>query len=112
MPVSPEWNVWYHAGETDKVLMWEVPWQVAPPPGKEPYSLEDAPVVGPRLISLLKHADRVKTICLAQFVNALLPVMTAGGEAPDGRRSSTLSSTPPAPAGARRSFIRSTAPPK
>ncbi|MGH2617153.1 MAG: alpha-L-arabinofuranosidase C-terminal domain-containing protein, partial [Thermomicrobiales bacterium] len=72
-----EWNVWYHARETDKVLMREHPWQVAPPLGEEAYTLEDALVVGCMLISLLKHANRVKIACLAQLVNVLAPIMTA-----------------------------------
>ncbi len=75
----PEWNVWYHARESDKVLMRKSPWQVAPPLGEEAYTLEDALVVGCMLISLLKHADRVKIACMAQLVNVLAPIMTATG---------------------------------
>jgi alpha-N-arabinofuranosidase len=74
-----EWNVWYHARETDKDLMREEPWQVAPPIGEEAYTLEDALVVGCMLITLLRHADRVKIACLAQLVNVLAPIMTATG---------------------------------
>lgn len=74
-----EWNVWYHARETDKTLMRESPWHVAPPLGEEAYTLEDALVVGCMLITLLKYADRVKIACLAQLVNVLAPIMTATG---------------------------------
>jgi len=34
-------------------------------------------VVGCLLITLLRHADRVKIACLAQLVNAIAPIMTA-----------------------------------
>jgi alpha-N-arabinofuranosidase len=59
--------------------MQEAPWQIAPPLGEEAYTLEDALVVGCMLISLLKHADRVKIACMAQLVNVLAPIMTATG---------------------------------
>jgi alpha-N-arabinofuranosidase len=71
-----EWNVWYHSnmtgGKTD-------PWQVAPPMLEDVYTLEDALLVGCMLITLLKHADRVKIACLAQLVNVIAPMMTANG---------------------------------
>jgi alpha-L-arabinofuranosidase len=38
--------------------------------------MEDALVVGCMLITLLKHADRVKIACLAQLVNVIAPIMT------------------------------------
>ena len=31
------------------------------------------------IISLLKHADRVKIACLAQLVNVIAPIMTQNG---------------------------------
>ena len=74
-----EWNVWYHTREADRALMQEQPWQVAPPLCEEPYTLEDALVVGCMLITLLKHADRVKIACLAQLVNAIAPIATVNG---------------------------------
>jgi alpha-N-arabinofuranosidase len=52
---------------------------VAPPLCEEPYTLEDALVVGCMLITLLKHADRVKIACLAQLVNAIAPISTVTG---------------------------------
>ena len=55
------------------------PWQVAPPLCEEPYTLEDALVVGCMLITLLRHADRVKIACLAQLVNAIAPISTVNG---------------------------------
>lgn len=68
-----EWNVWYHAhGHDAKVT----PWQEAPPLTEEPYTFEDALVVGSMLLTLLRHADRVKIGCIAQLVNAIAPIMT------------------------------------
>ena len=74
-----EWNVWYHSQERDREVKREQPWQVAPPLTEELYTLEDALVVGCMLISLLKHADRVKIACIAQLVNAIAPISTATG---------------------------------
>lgn len=74
-----EWNVWYHTRDADKALLREAPWRVAPPLCEEPYTLEDALVVGCMVISLLKHADRVKIACLAQLVNAIAPISTRRG---------------------------------
>jgi alpha-N-arabinofuranosidase len=74
-----EWNVWYHQRDADRALLKERPWQVAPPLSEEPYTLEDALVVGCMLITLLQHADRVKIACIAQLVNALAPISTVTG---------------------------------
>ncbi len=53
--------------------------QVAPPSLEDIYTFEDALLVGLMLISLLKHADRVKVACLAQLVNVIAPIMTVNG---------------------------------
>jgi alpha-N-arabinofuranosidase len=74
-----EWNVWYHSRAHDRELIRAQPWQVAPSLTEEPYTLEDALVVGCMLISLLKHADRVKIACIAQLVNAIAPISTITG---------------------------------
>jgi len=74
-----EWNVWYHTLRSDRQLMKEQPWQVAPPLCEEAYTLEDALVVGLMLITLLRHADRIKIACIAQLVNAIAPISTATG---------------------------------
>lgn len=73
-----EWNVWYHSNEADRKL---APWQVAPPQLEDIYNHEDALLVGCMLITLLKHADRVKIACLAQLVNVIAPIMTVNGGA-------------------------------
>ncbi len=74
-----EWNVWYHSRERDQELYRTRPWTVAPPLTEEQYTLVDALVVGCMLITLLKHADRVKIACIAQLVNAIAPISTVTG---------------------------------
>ncbi|MCI3920722.1 alpha-N-arabinofuranosidase [Paenibacillus sp. TRM 82003] len=71
-----EWNVWFHSHQADSK---RDPWSIAPPQLEDIYTHEDALVVGCMLISLLKHADRVKMACLAQLVNVIAPVMTSNG---------------------------------
>ncbi len=68
-----EWNVWFHSKEVDKKIE---PWTIAPPQLEDIYTFEDALLVGLMLITLLKHADRVKIACLAQLVNVIAPIMT------------------------------------
>lgn len=71
-----EWNVWFHSNTADA----SIPrWSIAPPQLEDAYTFEDALVVGCMLISMLKHADRVKIGCLAQLVNVIAPIMTANG---------------------------------
>lgn len=69
-----EWNVWYHSREADSK---RDPWSIAPPQLEDVYNHEDALLVGCMLISLLKHADRVKMACIAQLVNVIAPIMTS-----------------------------------
>ena len=76
-----EWNVWFHSNAADDDITENHPWQVAPPMLEDIYNFEDALLVGLMLITLMKHADRVKMACLAQLVNVIAPIMTdaAGG---------------------------------
>ena len=76
-----EWNVWFHSSKDDADTMENRPWQIAPALLEDIYTFEDALMVGLMLITLLKHADRVKMACLAQLVNVIAPIMTdaAGG---------------------------------
>ncbi len=69
-----EWNVWYHSHELDKLCK---PWEEAPHKLEDVYNFEDALLVGSMLITLLRHADRVKIACLAQLVNVIAPIMTS-----------------------------------
>ena len=66
-----EWNVWYHSND-DYVERWSV----APHQLEDYYNFEDALLVALMLMTLLKHADRVKIACLAQLVNVIAPIMT------------------------------------
>ena len=72
-----EWNVWFHSNAADDDITQNHPWQVAPPMLEDIYTFEDALAVGLMLITLLKHADRVKIACLAQLVNVIAPIMTS-----------------------------------
>lgn len=71
-----EWNVWFHTEQSDEEEMAERPWQVGPHLLEDVYTFEDALMVGLMLITLIKHADRVKIACLAQLVNVIAPIMT------------------------------------
>ena len=69
-----EWNVWYHSHEQDEKLQ---RWTQAPHQLEDVYDFQDALLVGSMLITLLRHADRVKIACLAQLVNVIAPIMTS-----------------------------------
>ncbi len=69
-----EWNVWYHSHEQDQKLP---RWTRAPHQLEDVYDFQDALLVGSMLITLLRHADRVKIACLAQLVNVIAPIMTS-----------------------------------
>ncbi len=71
-----EWNVWFHSKKEEEDITQRNPWQIAPPLLEERYNFEDALMVGLMIITLLKHADRIKIACLAQLVNVLAPIMT------------------------------------
>ncbi len=73
-----EWNVWYRTRRTAEART-KPGWPVAPAILEEIYNVEDALVFGGACISLLNHADRVKTGCLAQLVNVIAPIMTETG---------------------------------
>ena len=71
-----EWNVWFHSNEADQDITENHPWMQAPPLLEDIYTFEDALLVGLMLITIMKHADRVKMACLAQLVNVIAPIMT------------------------------------
>ncbi len=77
-----EWNVWFHSKEKEADTVKNHPWQVAPSLLEDIYTFEDALLIGLMLITLLKHADRVKIACLAQLVNVIAPIMTDKGGGP------------------------------
>ncbi len=69
-----EWNVWYHSWDHDQKLE---RWTQAPHQLEDVYDFQDALLVGSMLITLLRHADRVKIACMAQLVNVIAPIMTS-----------------------------------
>lgn len=71
-----EWNVWYHAAEDNEK---SERWQIGPSYNEDIYNFEDALIIGGMLITLLRHADRIKVACLAQLVNVIAPIMTENG---------------------------------
>ncbi|MEU5870842.1 alpha-N-arabinofuranosidase [Glycomyces sp. NPDC047369] len=70
-----EWNIWYQDPSEIDVTSWPV----APRLLENQYSATDAVALGGLLITLLKHADRVKSANLAQLVNVIAPIMTEPG---------------------------------
>lgn len=74
-----EWNVWFHSKAQELDITENSPWQKAPALLEDIYTFEDALLVGLMLITLMKHADRVKMACLAQLVNVIAPIMTEQG---------------------------------
>jgi alpha-L-arabinofuranosidase len=71
-----EWNVWYQkrfVGE-EKLAIGEAPRLI-----EDTYNVVDAIVVGNLLISMLRHAERVRIGCLAQLVNVIAPIRTEPG---------------------------------
>ncbi len=73
-----EWNVWYQT-PTEAFERRREPFVEAPPLIEDTYTVTDALVVGCMLITLLRHADRVKMACLAQLVNVIAPIRTRDG---------------------------------
>lgn len=69
-----EWNVWYHSNGIPVER-----WSTAPHQLEDIYNFEDALLVALLLMTLLKHADRVKIACIAQLVNVIAPIMTENG---------------------------------
>lgn len=71
-----EWNIWYHTYNKDQEEMRYNPWRTNPRLLEDSYTVVDAVVFGSMLITILKHADRIKIACLAQLVNVIAPIRT------------------------------------
>jgi alpha-N-arabinofuranosidase len=56
------------------------PWSPLPRMGEDVFTALDAVVFGSLLITLLRHADRVKIGCQSLLVNAVGPIMTEPGQ--------------------------------
>jgi alpha-N-arabinofuranosidase len=81
-----EWNVWHQQAnphDTDVTG----PFKLTPSLAEDDQTVADALVVGCLLITLLRHADRVRIGCLAQLVNVIPPIRTLDG-GPAWRQSS------------------------
>ncbi|SDG67007.1 arabinosylfuranosidase ArfA [Microbacterium pygmaeum] len=75
-----EWNVWYLTRWEEQARTYGPDeWPVAPRQLEDQYSALDAVVFGDLLITLLQHADRVRSASLAQLVNVIAPIMTEPG---------------------------------
>lgn len=72
-----EWNIWYKARAGEHV--YQSGWPYAPRLLEEVYNFEDALGAGGALTVLMNNADRVKTACLAQLVNAIGAIRTEPG---------------------------------
>jgi alpha-N-arabinofuranosidase len=73
-----EWNVW-HMAEHRAGQDPGGPFRRAPALAEDEHDLADALVVGCLLITLLRHADRVRIACLAQLVNVIPAIRTVDG---------------------------------
>ena len=76
-----EWNVWRMADHLAREAQEEPGgrFRSAPALAEDEQDLADALVVGCLLITLLRHADRVRIACLAQLVNVIAPIRTIDG---------------------------------
>lgn len=73
-----EWNVWdMEAAPGAPPDM--VPWCEAPPQVEQVYDAADALVFAGMMLTLLRHAKRVRMACVAQLVNVLGLIMTKPG---------------------------------
>jgi alpha-N-arabinofuranosidase len=73
-----EWNVWHQRANPHHTDV-TGPFKHAPALAEDTHTVADALVVGCLLITLLRHADRVKIACLAQLVNVIPPMRTLDG---------------------------------
>ena len=73
-----EWNVWRMSTPVNPFPEGD-DWPVAPHLHEDVYTAADAVVVGSLLVTLLRHADRVRAASLAQLVNVIAPIMTEPG---------------------------------
>jgi alpha-N-arabinofuranosidase len=73
-----EWNVW-HMTHNPGFARDERPFEHAPAIAEDEHTVADALVVGCLLITLLRHADRVRMACQAQLVNVLPLIRTLDG---------------------------------
>jgi alpha-L-arabinofuranosidase len=73
-----EWNVWHMTAHREREDPGG-PFRRAPALAEDEHDIADALVVGCLLITLLRHADRVRIACLAQLVNVIPAIRTLDG---------------------------------
>jgi alpha-N-arabinofuranosidase len=73
-----ESNIWHQQANPHHTDV-TGPFKHAPALAEDDQSVADALVVGCLLITLLRHADRVRIGCLAQLVNVIPPMRTLDG---------------------------------
>jgi alpha-L-arabinofuranosidase len=73
-----EYNVWYQTANPH-FQREGAQFEHAPGIAQDTYDVADALVVGCLLITLLRHADRVRMACLAQLVNVIPAISTLDG---------------------------------
>ncbi|MEO8616128.1 MAG: alpha-N-arabinofuranosidase [Luteolibacter sp.] len=71
-----EWNVWHWKNLNPIGFQ---PWSHAPSQVEQTYTMAEAVIFGSLIITLLRHADRVRIANLAQIVNVIAPIMTEPG---------------------------------
>lgn len=71
-----EWNVWHWKNMNPPGFQ---PWCHAPAQVEQTYHMAEAVIFGSLIITLLRHADRVRIANLAQLVNVIAPIMTTPG---------------------------------
>jgi alpha-N-arabinofuranosidase len=76
-----EWNVWHMSEHRARENAGGSagPFRRAPALAEDEHDMADALVVGCLLITLLRHADRVRIACLAQLVNVIPAIRTVDG---------------------------------
>lgn len=71
-----EWNVWHWKNLNSPDFQ---PWSQAPSQVEQIYTMAEAVIFGSLIITLLRHADRIRIANLAQIVNVIAPIMTVPG---------------------------------
>ena len=74
-----EWNVWHLTEHREREDAGGARSERAPALAEDEHDIADALVVGCLLITLLRHADRVRIACLAQLVNVIPAIRTVDG---------------------------------
>jgi alpha-N-arabinofuranosidase len=95
-----EWNVW-HQQANPQHLDVSGPFTRAPALAEDVHDMADALVVGCMLITLLRHADRVRSACLASSSTSSRRSGRFPAARPGARRATGRSCTPRATGGAR-----------